>query len=193
MLRLFIAIDFPDEINQQLIALCRGIDKAKWIKPGQVHLTMRVIGDSFDDQTELLKLALREIEQPAFEITLQGVGTFPPPDKRGRPKVLWVGIKEGSPLLEYQQKIEQAVQNAGYKPEERPFHPHVTLARFRKHPGKELEEWLQKHKEFQAGPIQVNELHLISSKLTPDGAIHKAIESFPLKPGGGEHPSGHSA
>lgn len=178
--RLFIAIDFPEEVNRQLLEMRRGIDKAKWIKPGQVHLTLRFIGDSHDDQAELLKLALAEIKHPAFKIILKGAGTFPPQEKRGRPKVLWVGVQDPRELIEVQRKVEQAAQQAGFTPEDRPFHPHVTLARFPRHPGQELNDWLNKHQEIQIGPINVTELHLINSTLTPNGAIHSVVESFAL-------------
>lgn len=178
--RLFIAIDFPEEVNRQLLGLCTGIEKAKWIKPGQVHLTLRFIGDAREEQAGLLKLALDEVSHPGFAITLKGVGTFPPEGQRVRPKVLWVGVEDPAPLIECQRKIERAARQAGFEPEERPFHPHVTLARFRKHPGEELRKWLSKHRDFRAGPVRIGAVHLISSTLTPDGAIHTPVQAFPL-------------
>ena len=180
MLRLFVAIGLPQEIRQKLLDLHTGIEKARWIKPGQIHLTLRFIGDSFSDQTELLKLALSEIRQPEFEFSLRGVSTFPSPGRRGRAKVLMVEIEDGSPLFECQAEVEQAVQAAGFRPEQKGYHPHITLARFAKAPGADLRRWLKKRADFSAGPIAVKELQLIRSELRPDGAIHTVLESFAL-------------
>jgi 2'-5' RNA ligase len=180
MPRLFVAIDFPEGINEQLRGLCKGIQKAKWIKPGQIHLTLKFAGEVTDDQAELLKLALEEIKSPSFELKLKGTGTFPPPEQHRRPRVLWAAVEAGKELYELQKKIDQATQQAGIKTKQEAFTAHVTLARFRHAPGPDLNKWQQKHQTLETQSIRVTEFHLISSTLTPDGANHETVQAYPL-------------
>ncbi|MCA8913318.1 MAG: RNA 2',3'-cyclic phosphodiesterase [Planctomycetes bacterium] len=180
MPRLFVAIDFPEEVNRQLIGLCKGIQKAKWIKPGQIHLTLKFVGEATDDQAELLKLALEEINVPAFDLKLKGTGTFPPPEEHHRPRVLWAAVEAGPELYELQKKTDHATQQAGIKTNQEHFTAHVTLARFRQAPGADLKTWQTRHQNFETQLLRVNEFHLIESTLTPDGAIHAPVQSFPL-------------
>lgn len=178
MPRLFVAIDFPDEVNRQLIGLCKGINKAKWIKPGQIHLTLRFIGEVTDEQAELLKLALREVRAQAFDLQLKGIGTFPQGGRR--PRILWVDVKAGRELLELAEKVDQAAKAAGLVLKEEDFTAHVTLARFRYPPGAELAAWQKKQAGFESPVLRIREFHLVESELTPDGAIHTVAESFRL-------------
>lgn len=178
MPRLFVAIDFPEAVNQQLIGLCKGISKAKWIKPGQIHLTLRFIGEVTDEQAELLKLALREVRAQAFDLQLKGTGTFPQGGRR--PRILWVDVKAGRELLELAEKVDQAAKAAGLVLKEEDFTAHVTLARFRYPPGAELAAWQKKQAGFESPVLRIREFHLVESELTPDGAIHTVAESFRL-------------
>jgi len=178
MPRLFVAIDFPDEVNRQLIGLCKGINKAKWIKPGQIHLTLRFIGEVTDEQAELLKLALREVRARAFDLQLKGCGTFPQGNRR--PRILWLDVQAGPELAELADKVGQAATAAGLLLKEEDFTPHVTLARFRYPPGPELTAWQKKHGGYEGPLLRITEFHLVESWLTPDGAIHSVAESYPL-------------
>lgn len=179
MPRLFVAIDFPEAVNQQLIGLCKGINKAKWIKPGQIHLTLRFIGEVTDEQAELLKLALRELRAKAFDLQLKGTGTFPQQEGR-RPRILWADVQAGPELAELASKVDQAATAAGLVLKEEDFTPHVTLARFRYPPGPELKAWQKRHGGFESPVLRISEFHLVESQLTPDGAIHRVAESYPL-------------
>ncbi|MCB9931905.1 MAG: RNA 2',3'-cyclic phosphodiesterase [Planctomycetes bacterium] len=179
MPRLFVAIDFPEAVNQQLIGLCKDISKAKWIKPGQIHLTLRFIGEVTDEQAELLKLALREVRAKAFDLQLKGTGTFPQEADR-RPRVLWANVEAGPELRELAGKVDEAARAAGQVLKNEDFIAHVTLARFRYPPGPELRRWQKRYADFESQVIRVSHFHLNESRLNPDGAIHTIIESFRL-------------
>lgn len=179
MPRLFVAIDFPEAVNQQLIGLCKGINKAKWIKPGQIHLTLRFIGEVSDEQAELLKLALREVRASSFNLRLKGTGTFPQEEGR-RPRILWADVQTGPELAELAEKVDQAAKAAGLLLKEEDFTPHVTLARFRYPPGADLGAWQKKQASFESPMLRISEFRLVESQLTPDGAIHSVAESYPL-------------
>ncbi len=178
MHRLFIAIDMPPAVNQSLIGLCQGVSGAKWADISHFHLTLRFIGDADDGLMRDIELALAEIEAPAFELALNGVGYFPP---RGPAKILWAGIEpEGLPTR-LRDQVVAALGVLGLEPERRKFAPHITLARFKRGaaPG-QVAEFLSRHALFRTEPFAVNQFHLYSSLLRPDGALHRIEASYPL-------------
>lgn len=126
-IRLFIAIDLPSNIKEELMNLRLGIPGAKWVDEEQLHLTLRFIGETKRDEFDQIKGLLSEIKMPAFELTLQEVGVF---KSRQTPRVLWVGIKKNTELVGLRNKIERKLQKWGWPAEERKFFPHITLARF---------------------------------------------------------------
>jgi 2'-5' RNA ligase len=126
-MRLFVAIELPQPIKDRLVALCSGLHGAKWAEPKQMHLTLRFVGDVDGPQASDIADALGQVFSPRFEIELAGLGDF---SSRGRPNVLWVGVRPNAALTALQAKVESAVRRAGLALEGRRFHPHVTLARF---------------------------------------------------------------
>jgi 2'-5' RNA ligase len=105
------------------------------------------------------------------------VGHFPP---RRPPRVLWVGLDGGAPLLDLQRQVEAVVQAAGLPAEERPFSPHITLARFREAPAAPVLSFEERQRAFACPPFTVNDFHLYESTLTGSGAIHRVVESYRL-------------
>ncbi len=126
MHRLFIAIDFPDETREALANLCFGVPAAKWVSKDQLHLTLRFVGDADDDLFSQIQEALYDVNASQFSLTLKGVGYFPPHRK---PNVLWVGIEPSEELARLRDSIEALLEELGLQPEERKYHPHLTLAR----------------------------------------------------------------
>lgn len=125
-LRLFAALDLPDEIAARLIALQKGVPGAKWRPRENLHLTLRFFGEVQEPVAEEIDL---ELESAAagfapFELRLKGAGSFGGAD----PHALWVGAEESAPLKQLAAACERAARRAGLKPEPRKFAPHVTLA-----------------------------------------------------------------
>lgn len=171
MPRLFIAIDIPDAIKEDLSRFSAEAPEARWVPPDQNHLTLRFIGDVEPQAAAALKKILSGLSFPPFALELRGVGHFPP--GRRPPRVLWVGISENQPLLRLQQAVEAAVQEAGILPEERPFSPHLTLARLKEPHGAAVSAFEQRHRDLSYPPFEVKQVILFSSVLTPKGAIHR--------------------
>lgn len=176
-MRLFVAIDLPDDIRQSVAYTCRGVPGIRWLPPDQLHLTLRFIGEADDAVDAAIRSGLAAITSPAFPLSLQGVGCFPSPR---RPRVLWVGLSAGEPLKVLQQKIEAATIAAGIPAEERPFSPHITLARLREHRESDVAPFLARNASFRSEPFTVDAFHLYSSILTAKGAIHRREASYPL-------------
>ena len=124
--RLFVAIDPPAEIREQLVGLCCGLPDARWVAPEQLHLTLCFIGAVTGAVFLDIREALTEIQAAPFALRLQGVGFFPP---RGQPRVVWAGIAPSEPLTVLQRKIATRLPALGVELENRKFAPHLTLAR----------------------------------------------------------------
>jgi 2'-5' RNA ligase len=92
--------------------------------------------------------------------------------------VLWVGLEQRPELILLQQQIETALLQAGIPAEERPFSPHITLARLKETPSSVVARFEAAHRGLTFPPFEVNEFILYSSTLTPRGAIHNKEEVY---------------
>lgn len=131
-MRLFTAIDIDPDVRKKLAALLdrlRPLAKLSWTTADRMHITTKFIGEWPDERLEEMKRTLQSVGSPgAFEVEISGLGWFP---NSFRPRVLWAGVHGGVPLHDLAQATEEAVCRIGVKREERPFSPHLTLARIR--------------------------------------------------------------
>ncbi len=177
MLRLFVGIGFPPELKLQLSLLCSGIPNARWVDPGNLHLTLRFIGEISEDRAADIDLALTQLRARRFSLSLAGTGVF----GGDRPHNLWVGVERSSGLLALHDKIEQALVSTGLPPEPRKFAPHVTLARLNRAPIDKIAEFLAAHAGFRAGPLPVAAFSLIASFPTKAGSVYEDQADYPLR------------
>jgi RNA 2',3'-cyclic 3'-phosphodiesterase len=179
MPRLFVAIDLPDPIKNQLETMLTGVPGAKWVKRHQLHLTLRFIGEVETPRLQEIKQALQAVRAEPFTMTLQGAGRFPP---KGASRVLWVGVAAPAALAQLQRSIEQAVVSVGILPEERPFSAHITLARLKSPPPPQtVERYLAQRADFKTGSIPISEFILYSSVLSPQGPTYRPEARFALR------------
>ena len=178
--RLFVAIELPDEVKDQLEPLCHGVPGARWTRDRQFHLTLRFLGEVEGPVARAVEEALHGVRSDPFELQLAGVGHFPP---RGEPRVLWAGVDRSAELLEVHRQVERVVRRAGLPPEERKFAPHVSLARLHAAPLPRVLGFLREHAALRSEPFVVDGLQLFRSVLGHDGAQHVLEASYPLFPG----------
>jgi len=176
MLRLFVGIAFPPELKLRLSLLETSMAGAKWVDAGNLHLTLRFIGEVAEDVAADIDDALARIGGRKFALQLAGIGVF----GGGRPRTLWVGVEKQPELTLLQGKIEQALIRAGLPPESRKFAPHVTLARLREPPSDKLGEFLAANSRFRSEPFAVEHFSLIASFLTKAGSIYEDQADYPL-------------
>ena len=176
-MRLFVAIDLPEFVKEQLALLCCGLPGARWVAPEQIHLTLRFIGEVDGGLFLDIRDALTEIESEIFSLGLSGVGFFPP---RGKPRVVWVGLQKNEPLLKLRNRVESLLVGLGLEPEGRKFFPHVTLARLKNTPTIKIARFLESHSSFYTSSFSVENFHLYSSVLARKGAVHRIEVSYPL-------------
>ena len=174
MLRLFVGIDLPPPLKLQLSLLAAGVPGAKWVDPGNYHVTLRFIGEVDEGQAADIDVALAQIRAPRFELTLATVGHF-------GLRMLWVGIERNAALQHLHEKIESALNRLGFGPEERRYMPHVTLARLKGTHERKLQAYLSDHALFRAAPFPVERFNLVASYLTKSGAIYEDQADYPLR------------
>jgi 2'-5' RNA ligase len=179
MIRLFAAIDLPPAIKESLVQRCTGVPGAKWVKPEQMHLTLRFIGEVDQGAFEDIRQALAGVAAVPFSLSLNGVGQFPP---KGGARVLWVGLNAPPALFDLQRRIETALNSLGYPPETRPFAAHITLARLKSPPPPEsVRQFLSRNADLRSDSIPVTQYVLYSSLLAPSGPAYTAEATYPLK------------
>src|SRR5579864_3699727 len=176
MLRLFVGIEFPPELKLRLSLLQSGVAGAKWVDPGNFHLTLRFIGEVDEGVAADVDEALARLQAKRVSVQLAGVGVFGGEKLR----TLCVGVEREPALATLQSKIELALIRAGLPPEPRKFSPHVTLARLRDPRRGELQEFLAAHAQFRAEPLQVEAFSLIASYPTKAGSVYEDQADYSL-------------
>src|SRR5215831_18351394 len=104
MLRLFVGIGFPPELKLQLSSLCAGVPGAKWVEPGNFHLTLRFIGEVGENIAADIDEALSRLRARRFTLQIAGTGVFGGGDK---PRSLWAGVERTPQLSALRDKVEQ--------------------------------------------------------------------------------------
>ncbi|HWC64498.1 MAG TPA: RNA 2',3'-cyclic phosphodiesterase [Thermoanaerobaculia bacterium] len=177
-LRLFVAVDPPGPVRRAVAAVCGDLPGARWTRAEQLHVTLRFLGSVEDSMLPRIGDALREVVRPAFRLEARDFGVFP---SFHAPRVLWTRLVPAAPLEEMHAAIESRLASTGAAPpDDKRFSPHLTLARLERIRGSEVRRWMADHEPFAAGPWTVETFFLYASTLTPSGAVHRKLETYPL-------------
>jgi 2'-5' RNA ligase len=186
-IRSFIAIDLPpaflEAIGSLQDELKTGTKGIRWVKSGNIHLTLKFLGDVpselLDELGEILASVCRG--HAPLELSPGTPGGFPSLE---RPRVIWLGLEgELEELETLKQEIEKGCSSAGLPREKRSFHPHLTLGRVKnwRKASATLADLFGRTKAVSAATFTVKAVHLYRSDLTRDGAVYTKLKSFPLK------------
>ena len=184
--RVFCAIDLPRHLRERLMTHIDRIRdevpdaRASWSRADNIHLTLKFLGDVSLPQVEKLsEAASRSVADLApFKIAVEQAGVFP---KLGQPRVLWIGINDFSGKLDQlHARLEDESAKAGFVKDERPFHPHLTLARLRQPRHARTLAAAHQRLEFQPAEIAVSELLVIRSELRSEGSKYTVISRHAL-------------
>ena len=183
-MRTFIALELSDEIKNELSRLEGELKKVggdiKWVKPKNIHLTLKFLGDVDDGKIEQIKKILDQIssQNKAFEISLFKLGAFPNVDN---PRVIWVGLDKGcSDAEQIAQSVEDELSKIGFEKESRPFSAHFTLGRVKS--GKNKAALKESFSSALPRPksCAINNITLFQSTLTPKGPIYNSLHKANL-------------
>ena len=181
-MRLFTAIDLPPDIVtnlEELLVRLKPSAQINWSPPRNLHITTKFIGEWPEERLEELKAALTSL--PSHEpipISIEKLGFFPNPHS---PRVFWAGIHAAAGLASLARDTETALAALGIAKEERPYSPHLTLARI-KTPGKQpaLLQAVAKLPSLDFGRFTADRFYLYQSKTAPSGSVYTKLAEFPL-------------
>ncbi len=177
MLRLFVALSLPDEVREHLGTIADRLPGARWLDEDNYHITLRFIGEVDGGLADDIAHELATLDGRGFELSLSGLGHW---GEGHKARALWAKVEKTEPLSRLQQKVENALQRAGCKPERRRFSPHVTLARLKHTPAEALHPFVLRHSLLRVGPFPVEDFVLYRSYLTGEGPIYQAEAIYPL-------------
>jgi 2'-5' RNA ligase len=179
-LRLFAAIDLPDDVGERLMALMKGVAGAKWRPRENLHMTLRFFGDVAEPVADDIDAALGEVAEAngPFELQLKGAGSFGGAD----PHALWVGARESAELSKLAKDCERAARRAGLKPETRRFTPHVTMAYLNNAPLDRVQAFEQRFALFETRTFRVDRFALYSSQVRKSApSLYRLEAEYPLQ------------
>jgi len=177
MAKLFVALDLPEAARAALVRLQpAAVPGIRLTESSQMHLTLHFIGEG---EVERYSAALARVSAPAFPQSLEGVGQFP---TAGGTTTLWAGVPPSPGLLQLREAAATALGVEGFKPEARPYRPHLTLARCE--PGfspSVIEEFLRTNAEFAMRDVAMESFGLYTSSLVADVPVYRCERTFPLR------------
>lgn len=189
-IRAFIAIKLPASIRQAIIKQTGRLRQSlseelvRWVPTENIHLTLKFLGDIPTSHLDFIKQALSQTATatPSFDLQVSGLGSF---SNSKLHRHLWVGVHAQASLQTLHQNIETAMDRLGYKSEERPFSPHLTLGRVRQNISSsdnlKIRDALQTIQLGNIGTARVNSVHLIKSDLNSTGSEYTKLFSANFK------------
>ncbi|MBP1608781.1 MAG: 2',3'-cyclic phosphodiesterase [Acidobacteria bacterium] len=184
-MRTFIAIPLPKSCHEMLDKLQQNLRPfradLRLVAISSIHLTLKFLGEV--DPKELPKLVealnAETNQEPALSLCLRGIGCFP---NLRNPRVIWCGIEGDTEKLAcLQEEVENACCDLGFGREERPFHPHLTLARVNSKKNLQaLSDYIRIGSDLQS-EFSADHINVYRSTLTPHGAIYDILAAVPLK------------
>ena len=182
-MRLFVALEIPPTVRENLANFIKQLrplaPEPRWLRPENLHVTLKFIGELPAEKLAAIRTALASIRSAqAVTIDFRGLGFFP---NEKHPRVFWAGMEASPNLKTLASDIERATEKLGIPREQRPFSPHLTLARFEPpRLSKKLRAPIKENATREFGSLAAKEFHLIESQLKPSGAEYTTLESFPF-------------
>lgn len=179
-MRLFIGIPLPDSVRAEIAAtvaeLRRGGEDLRWSSPEAWHITLQFLGNADAKQLECLNPLLGEVHSPLVPVRLGALGAFE------RAGVVFVDVQVQPELAALQQQVIAATAKCGFVPEDRPFHPHISLARAR---GRRKFRGLREPRAWRGNPpvfteFDAREFLLYESFSGESGSRYEARARFAL-------------
>lgn len=185
MKRIFIAIKIESgptllKIINSLKAILAG-EKINWVNPENIHLTLAFLGDTDEERIKALSIMLKRTCTGfgEFSFRLNATGIF---KNLSDPRVIWAGIEGFEKLMMLNDIINTGLKDTGFRIENRPFKPHITLGRvkFLKNQTS-LKSALEMYKDTFIQNVYVEEVIFYQSILRPEGPVYKPLGVFKLK------------
>jgi 2'-5' RNA ligase len=184
--RTFLALELPDivrsTLRRRVERLARMIPEVRWVDPAALHVTLAFLGELDDAQLEAATesaATVASVHAP-FALRLEGLGTF---GSARSPRVIWVGLAgEKTQLMALQAAMADDLAARGFPREERPFSPHLTLARIKKPLTDEAFAKLARvrHEPPPDATWRADAISVMKSELLRPAARYTALSRWPL-------------
>jgi 2'-5' RNA ligase len=181
-IRSFIAFDIEEEeVIQKLVEAQRALvltqAHLKIVKPENIHVTMRFLGNIDESMVEKIYQKMRETPWEPFEFQIRGLGVFP---HLRYPRVVWAGIQKGYEQLKaIFNTLEPNLRKLGFPPDPKGFSPHITIARVKSGRNKaELAKKVMELADYEFGTVKARCLRLKKSTLTPKGPVYFTLKEY---------------
>jgi len=183
--RSFVSIDLDD---QQILSRVGSITSSlqaiggdlKPVERENIHLTLKFLGNVSSSRLSEVKTSLHQLAFPAFTMEIKGAGAFP---NLNHMTVIWVGVNEGwSQVEQIYEHVEKLLSPLGFRKENRPFSPHITIARVRS--GRKRDEtanFLQQLNDESFGSFIVDKVRLKQSILSSSGPKYSTLLEIPAQ------------
>lgn len=178
----FIAVDITNSsvIDNFRNALIKTGEKIKPVKPENMHITLKFLGDTPGDQIEKIEDVIKksiEGSEP-FNLILKSAGFFP---DRERIRVVWIGLHDNGQLAEITGRLNEGLAEAGFKKEKRPFSPHLTIARVKSLKNKNrILQVIEDYSDTFFIEMRVSTVKLIKSELKPEGPRYTVLKEVKI-------------
>jgi 2'-5' RNA ligase len=184
-IRTFIALELPpavislfQEVQQDLKRLKI---RARWVRPENIHLTLKFLGDVNPDDIDKIgtAMACAAIDCLPVTVSVRGIGVFP---GIKRPRVIWVGLGGETPaLFALQSRLEQELAGAKFPKDKRSFKAHLTLGRIKRTANPAvIRQMLTNYAKLSSEEFTFNQIILFKSDLKPSGAVYSKLKQTNL-------------
>ncbi len=183
-MRLFIALPLGSSVKTALGSIISDLKphggSVKWVKPENIHMTLRFLGETDEKLLGDIKEVIDEVagQHHRVETSISKLGGFP---NLNRPRVIWVGMeKDIDHLAKVARQMELKIRTLGFEEESKPFKAHLTLARVRAPQGlNNLVGHLRDYR-MEEIPVSFDRIILFKSTLTPQGPIYDRLHEAML-------------
>ena len=180
-IRTFVAVKVA--VLPELLAVLKSLTAMRWpvvaVPPDKLHVTLKFLGETpLEMRDEIQRQIAQAVsDQPPIPLRVETLGAFP---TTVRPSVIWAGLVDAEPLVAIAERLELLLEPLGFARESRPFHPHLTLARIKGRPPRELFDLLRRHAETRFGTFEVRSVEFMQSDRQRDGARYSTLASCEL-------------
>lgn len=180
VMRLFIGIPLAESVVAGLTAVCNRLrskeDALRWSAPESWHITLQFLGSATPEQFDCLTNHLARVRSVPVSLRLDGLGIF---DRAG---VFLAKVEMTPELTVLQNRVTVATAHCGFVPEDRPYQPHITLARSKGDRGRQQLKTLKNRipAKLDFSGFAAHEFLLYESHLGPGGSKYEVRQRFSL-------------
>lgn len=181
--RAFLAIDLKPELKDiinDVEAEFKEIDAdIKYVNPQNLHLTLKFFGNITTEGIDLIAGKVEKVlkDFKPFTVEVEGCGAFP---NKNRIKVIWIGTDNNPTLIKLHDALDKEFNKIGFDLD-RKFSSHLTIGRMKSAKNKDkIKAKINEMNEYSFDTIEVNEIVLKKSTLTPKGPIYEDLKVFKL-------------